>query len=192
MQQNEKYGVLLLGGHRTHQENYALNFAQDERCRLVAFADEPDAPPERIALGRSLAEELNLPFISDLDAALAREDVHIVSLCTEVERRGRVGVKCAEAGKHVYLTSRWHSIPKIQTRLSPLSQRMVCELRCLAIFIVLGRAPSSRHSPVDTSENFKRFIAMSYSPRDIPAPHPSAKNGSKALLWNATVSLKRT
>ena len=103
MQQNEKYGVLLLGGHRTHQENYALNFAQDERCRLVAFADEPDAPPERIALGRSLAEELNLPFISDLDDALAREDVHIVSLCTEVERRGRVGAKCAEAGKHVYL-----------------------------------------------------------------------------------------
>ena len=25
MQNNEKYGVLLLGGHRTHQENYASN-----------------------------------------------------------------------------------------------------------------------------------------------------------------------
>ena len=103
MQQNGKYGVLLLGGHRTHQENYAPQFAQDERCRLVAFADELEAPPERIALARSLAEELNLPFIPDLDAALAREDVHIVSLCTDVERRGRVGTKCAEAGKHVYL-----------------------------------------------------------------------------------------
>ena len=103
MQQNGKYGVLLLGGHRTHQENYAPQFAQDERCRLVAFADELEAPPERIALARSLAEELNLPFIPDLNAALAREDVHIVSLCTDVERRGRVGTKCAEAGKHVYL-----------------------------------------------------------------------------------------
>jgi predicted dehydrogenase len=103
MQQNGKYGVLLLGGHRTHQENYALNFAQDERCRLVAFADESDAPPVRIELARSLAEELNLPFIPDLDTALAREDVHIVSLCTDVERRGRIGTKCAEAGKHVYL-----------------------------------------------------------------------------------------
>ena len=29
MQNNEKYGVLLLGGHRTHQENYASNFAND-------------------------------------------------------------------------------------------------------------------------------------------------------------------
>ena len=103
MQQNGKYGVLLLGGHRTHQENYALNFAQDERCRLVAFADELDGPSERITLARSLAEALNLPFIADLDEALAREDVHIVSLCTDVERRGRIGAKCAEAGKHVYL-----------------------------------------------------------------------------------------
>ena len=102
MQQNGKYGVLLLGGNRTHQENYALSFAQDARCRLVAFADEPDAPPERIRLARTLAESLDLPFI-DLDAALAREDVHIVSLCTDVERRGRIGAKCAEAGKHVYL-----------------------------------------------------------------------------------------
>ena len=95
-------GSLLLGGNRTHQENYALSFAQDARCRLVAFADEPDAPPERITLARSLAESMDLPFI-DLDAALAREDVHIVSLCTDVERRGRIGAKCAAAGKHVYL-----------------------------------------------------------------------------------------
>ena len=73
MQQDGKYGVLLLGGNRTHQENYALSFAQDARCRLVAFADEPDAPPERITLARSLAESMDLPFIPDLDAALARE-----------------------------------------------------------------------------------------------------------------------
>ena len=103
MQQDRKYGVLLLGGHRTHQENYASLFAEDARCQLVGFADELEAPPERVALAKSLAESLNLPFMPDLDAALAREDVHIVSLCTEVERRGRVGAKCAAAGKHVYL-----------------------------------------------------------------------------------------
>ena len=67
MQRDGKYGVLLLGGNRTHQENYALSFAQDARCRLVAFADEPDAPPERITLARSLAESMDLPFIPDLD-----------------------------------------------------------------------------------------------------------------------------
>ena len=99
MQQDGKYGVLLLGGNRTHQENYALSFAQDARCRLVAFADEPDAPPERIALARSLAESLDLPFIPDLDAALAREDVHIVSLCTDVERRGTYRGEMCGSGK---------------------------------------------------------------------------------------------
>ena len=100
---NDKYGVLLLGGHRTHQENYAGLFANDPRCELIAFADEKDAPIDRIELAQSLAEEHQLPFIPNLDEALAREDVHIVSLCTEVERRGRIGAKCAEAGKHVYL-----------------------------------------------------------------------------------------
>ncbi len=103
MQKNDKYGVLLLGGHRTHQENYAPLFANDPRCKLIAFSDELDAPSERITLAQSLAKSLNLPYIPDLDDALARDDVHIVSLCTDVERRGRVGAKCADAGKHVYL-----------------------------------------------------------------------------------------
>jgi predicted dehydrogenase len=98
-----EYGVLLLGGQRTHQENYARCFAADARCRLIAAADERDIPAERLELNRRLAEELRIPYISDLNEALAREDVHIVSLCVENERRGRVGVKCAEAGKHLYL-----------------------------------------------------------------------------------------
>jgi len=103
MMNQEKYGVLLLGGHRTHQEGYARLFAAEPRCRLVACSDERDAPPERVELNRALAEELSLPYLPDLDDALARDDVHIVSLCVEHERRGRVGARCAEAGKHLYL-----------------------------------------------------------------------------------------
>ena len=78
-------------------------FAAEPRCRLVACSDERDAPPERVELNRALAEELDLPYLPDLDQALARDDVHIVSLCVEHERRGRVGVRCAEAGKNLYL-----------------------------------------------------------------------------------------
>lgn len=99
----EKYGVLLLGGLRTHQENYALGFAADPRCRLIAVSDEPDAPSERIELNRGLAEELGIPYLRNLGEALARDDVHIVSVCVETERRGRVAVQCAQAGKHLYL-----------------------------------------------------------------------------------------
>jgi predicted dehydrogenase len=97
------YGVLLVSGAHTHQELYAPAFAADPRCRLVAVTDEADVDPRRRALNERLAQSLGLPYIADLGAALARDDVHIVSVCAEPERRGRIIVRCAEAGKHLYL-----------------------------------------------------------------------------------------
>src|SRR5262249_31052802 len=35
-----RYGVLLVSGNHTHQEDYALAFAADPRCRLIAVTDE--------------------------------------------------------------------------------------------------------------------------------------------------------
>ena len=100
---NSKYGILLIGGYRTHQENYARMFAADPRCQLIACSDELDAPADRVELNKQLADELNLPYIADLDQALDLTNVNIVSLCVEMERRGIVGKKCAQAGKHLYL-----------------------------------------------------------------------------------------
>jgi predicted dehydrogenase len=87
----------------THQENYADFFLADPRCILIAVTDEPDVPSRRADLNRKFASKMNLPYIPDLDEALKREDVDIVSVCAEHERRGRVVVKCAKAKKHVYL-----------------------------------------------------------------------------------------
>jgi predicted dehydrogenase len=97
------YGVLLVAGGRTHQENYAEDFAADARCRLVGVTDEPDVPPRRRALNQKLARKLGIPWLPDLDEALAREDVQLASVCAEPERRARVMVRCAEAGVHLYL-----------------------------------------------------------------------------------------
>ncbi|HIE26492.1 TPA: hypothetical protein EYP66_04330, partial [Candidatus Poribacteria bacterium] len=84
MSKGEKtYGVLLATGLRTHQENYALAFKADPRCRLIAVADEADVPPRRAEWNRKFAEEMNLPYIPNLDDALARDDVDIVSVCSE-------------------------------------------------------------------------------------------------------------
>jgi predicted dehydrogenase len=94
---------LLVAGGRTHQENYAEDFAADSRCRLVGVTDEPDVPQRRKALNEKLARKLGIPLLPDLDRALGREDVHIVSVCAEPERRARVMIRCAEAGKHLYL-----------------------------------------------------------------------------------------
>ena len=42
-----KYGVVAIGGNRTHQEGYALEFAADPRCELIAVADESNLPEYR-------------------------------------------------------------------------------------------------------------------------------------------------
>ncbi len=98
-----KYGVLLVSGRRTHQEGHAAAFAANSMCRLVAVADEGDVPDTRAELNRQLANDLGIPYISDLGEALDLEEVDIVSMCADVERRGRVASRCAEAGKHLYL-----------------------------------------------------------------------------------------
>lgn len=97
------YGVLLVTGGQTHQENYARAFAADSRCRLIGLTDEADIPHRRYALNADLARELEIPLLDDFEAALARDDVHIVSLCCESERRGRLAIQAARAKKHIYL-----------------------------------------------------------------------------------------
>lgn len=97
------YGVLLVAGSHTHQENYAQAFAADPRCRLVAVSDEPGVSGRRRMLNERLARQLGIPYLDDLSAALRRDDVQIVSICAEPERRGPIAVATAEAGKHVYL-----------------------------------------------------------------------------------------
>src|SRR5262249_3288569 len=97
------YGVLLIAGSHTHQEDYARAFAADPRCRLVAVTHEPHVDARRQALNQRLAVELGISYLPDLDAALTQRDVHVVSICAPPDRRGRIAVRCAEAGKHLYL-----------------------------------------------------------------------------------------
>lgn len=97
------FGLLLVTGAHTHQENYAPAFAADPRCRLIGLADEANVSPRRRALNRQLADELRIPVFDDLEAALCRDDVDLVSICAEPERRGRITELAARSGKHVYL-----------------------------------------------------------------------------------------
>ncbi|MFC1597796.1 Gfo/Idh/MocA family protein, partial [Planctomycetota bacterium] len=72
-------------------------------CRLVGLTDETNVPERRRALNEALARKLGIPHLPDFQQALARNDVHIVSVCAEPERRAKLMVRCAEAGKHLYL-----------------------------------------------------------------------------------------
>ena len=97
------YGVLLLGGNQSHQENYARDFASDPRCRLIGVTDEVDVSPRRSHLNQQLAEDLGIPMLPDLRQALERSDVQVACVCVEFERRARLASQCAGAGKHVYI-----------------------------------------------------------------------------------------
>lgn len=97
------FGLLLITGNQTHQENYARAFAADDRCRLVGLTDDQDIPQRRRELNQDLADELGIPYLEDLSAAVARNDVDLVSICAEPERRLSLSLACVEAGKHLYL-----------------------------------------------------------------------------------------
>ena len=99
----KKYGVLLVTGAQTHQENYARAFSADPRCQLIALTDEPNISARRRELNQRLARELDMPYVAKLDDALKRNDVSVVSICAEPERRGPIIVQCARAGKQLYL-----------------------------------------------------------------------------------------
>ncbi len=97
------FGVLLVAGSKTHQENYGPGFAADPRARIIAVTDEPGIDSRRAELNRRFAAEMGVPLVPDLDEALARDDVNVVSVCAKFESRARVAARCAAAGKHVYL-----------------------------------------------------------------------------------------
>jgi predicted dehydrogenase len=103
LNRTKPYGVLLVTGAQTHQENYARALAADKRCRLVALSDERSVTKRRRDLNERLARELNVPHVPELDDALKLPDVDLVSVCAEPERRGPIIVRCARAGKHLYL-----------------------------------------------------------------------------------------
>jgi predicted dehydrogenase len=85
-----------------HQERFAQAFATHPRLRLVALVDEPGQEPYVAERNRTLAREHGIPYVESLDA-LARDDVEVVSLGAQIERRGQVAAVAARNGKHLWL-----------------------------------------------------------------------------------------
>ena len=92
------YRVLLISGDRTHQEGYAAAFNADPRAEIVGVADEADVPEQRHIWNRAMATRYRVPYYDNLDTALALRDVDLISVCPEIERRGRVVLRCSGRG----------------------------------------------------------------------------------------------
>ncbi len=74
---------------------HAQAITAEPRARLVAVCDEIPEVAEK------LAAKYGVPAYSDLDALLAREDVQVVDVCVPSGLHAEVGIRAAQAGKHV-------------------------------------------------------------------------------------------
>src|SRR5687768_4701313 len=90
-------GIALLSFAHGHQNGWAAVFKQDARVRIACAWDE-DAARER-----AQAEKLGVPFVESLDEALARNDVHAVTICSTNNSHADLAVAAARAGKHIMM-----------------------------------------------------------------------------------------
>jgi predicted dehydrogenase len=100
-----RLGVLLvsfssIGGQAHQRTMYLPVLGTHPALRIVAVADEASASEEHHALNRREADALQVPYVPDLDAALADARVEVVSVCCPLERRAAVLERVAAAGKH--------------------------------------------------------------------------------------------
>lgn len=94
-------GVVLAGGMRSHQENYAAAFAA-EGCRLLAVGVAEGLGADEAGRHAELAQALGIPLLPLADA-LGLPDASVASVCVSMEHRAAVVTSCARAGLHLYL-----------------------------------------------------------------------------------------
>ena len=100
-----RLGVALLSfasvGGQAHQRAMYLPVLQSHPgLRIVAVADEREAPPDVHALNTREAAALEVPYVPDLHTVLSDPEVDLLSVCCPFERRVAVLEQVARAGKH--------------------------------------------------------------------------------------------
>jgi len=93
-------GVLVLSAIR-HAASYLPIFAAHPETVVRAIVEEPEAPAWAHEDARILAAHYGVPVLPDPVAALAREDVDLVLVCSEPTRHARLAAQALRAGKHV-------------------------------------------------------------------------------------------
>ncbi|MCZ6675750.1 MAG: Gfo/Idh/MocA family oxidoreductase [Candidatus Poribacteria bacterium] len=88
--------VAKLSFAHVHAKGYARQILENPETELVAVWDEAEYG------GREAAEEYNVPFYSDLDAALSLAEVDAVVVDAVTSDHPKVMVAAAEAGKHIF------------------------------------------------------------------------------------------
>ena len=89
-------GIAKLSFAHVHAKGYANAVRENPETELVAVWDEEEYG------GKQIAEEYRIPFSTDLDQILGRDDVDAVVVDAVTSDHPRVIVAAAEAGKHIF------------------------------------------------------------------------------------------
>ena len=96
------YRVALLS-NAMHQDMYARAFDRHQRLEVAIVAEETGQEAVIRERGRRLAADLKVPHTTNVRAVLVRPDIDVVSVCAEIERRGRLAEMVAKYGKHLWM-----------------------------------------------------------------------------------------
>jgi predicted dehydrogenase len=88
--------VAMLSGWHPHARGYAKALSDMPETKITAVWDEV---PER---GEKWAQELEAPFVPDLAAVMARNDVDAVAVNAPTNRHPEIMIAAANAGKHIF------------------------------------------------------------------------------------------
>jgi len=88
--------IALLGFWHVHAKDYAADAAAHPETEIVAAWDDDPAR------GTTRASALGVPFVADLDALLARDDIDGVIVTTKTSAHPAVIGAAVAAGKHVF------------------------------------------------------------------------------------------
>jgi predicted dehydrogenase len=75
--------------------------ASHPRFELAVVADDPDAPGWAHERNQQLADEFKIPYIRDVERALAEFGVQVAIVSPEAERHCDLSIRAALAGKHI-------------------------------------------------------------------------------------------
>jgi myo-inositol 2-dehydrogenase/D-chiro-inositol 1-dehydrogenase len=95
-------GLLVLSGVR-HAASYLPVIEAHPDTVLRGLCEEAGAPEWAHRDTRQLAEKYGVPFTTDPEAALARDDIDLVLVCSEPTRHARLAAQALRAGKHVLM-----------------------------------------------------------------------------------------
>ncbi|HZN34661.1 MAG TPA: Gfo/Idh/MocA family oxidoreductase, partial [Pirellulaceae bacterium] len=79
----------------------ARGMASHPRFELAVVADDPQVPAWAHERNQKLADEFRIPYVQDIEQALAEFDVQVAIVSPEAERHCDLSARAAAAGRHV-------------------------------------------------------------------------------------------